>query len=222
MLDGQLKQRYFIYGVIFLCLGYLGFEFFLNSYSMLSVDEFWFAQRTYQYKNNLPYRDFSPYKTVIGYYLLLLPMLIPHSLFGMLIFMKNAITLLNTLVLFSASIWLTRFFSSLAILVTLILLMATDVVLTYSTNIRVDLFAYWFCFFSLLFLLEQRYFLAGMLLGLGFATSQKALWYLLASNFALSISWLIATRHIKTLWPILKFNFTTLFIITLYIEKYIC
>jgi hypothetical protein len=217
MLEKPLRQRYFVHGLIFICLTYLGFECFLNAYSMLSVDEFWFAQRTYQYKNNLPYRDFAPYKTVIGYYLLLLPMLVSHSLIDTLIFMKNAITLLNTIILFSTSIWLARFFSSRAILTCLVLLIATDVVLTYSTNIRVDLFAYWFCFFSLLFLLEKKYLCAGILIGLGFGASQKALWYLVASNCALGMAWITTTRDIKTLWSIAKFNIIALLVIGFYI-----
>lgn len=210
-------NNYFILGLIGICTLYLLFEFFLNSYVSLSVDEFWFAHRIYQYKNGLPYRDFAPYKTVMGYYLLLIPMLLSHGVFSTLIFTKNVIALFNACMLLGSALWLSRFFSRAAILISLCLLVSAELVLSYSTNIRVDLLGYWFCFFSLLLLLEKRYLAAGLLLGLGFITTQKVLWYIFASNFALGIYWIVANRNIKTIWHIIQFNFMIALIIGIYI-----
>jgi hypothetical protein len=213
----SMPTRYFIAGLIGLGLFYLGFELFFNRYAMLSVDEFWFAHRIYQYRDGLPYRDFAPYKTVLGYYLLLIPLLFSDGILTTLIFTKQVIALINTCILLGSSLWLTRFFSRSAILTSLSLLVSAEIVLSYSTNIRVDLLGYWFCFFSLLFLLENRFLIAGLLLGLGFITTQKALWYIFASNCALGTCWLASSRRTKTIWQGLQFNFMIVCVIALYV-----
>ncbi|HEX4045361.1 MAG TPA: hypothetical protein VHZ76_06835 [Gammaproteobacteria bacterium] len=214
----MVKQYYFSIGLLLLCLSYLAFELFFNAYAIISVDEFWFAHRAYQYRTGLPYHDFAPYKTVLGYYLLLIPMLFAKiDILSMLITMKNTIAACNILILASGAIWLKRFFAPTAILVSLTLLLASDIVLFYSTNIRVDLFGYWFGFFSLLCLLQKRYLLAGVLLGLGFCTTQKAIWYLFASNCALAAQWLLITRDRNTFWNTVYFNLSAATVILLYL-----
>jgi len=211
------QQRYFIYSLVALCLLYLGTEVFLNRYNMLAIDEFWFAHLIYHYQDALPYRDFAPYKTVLGYYLLLLPMLTSKGILSTLFFTKQIITLINTFIFFGSSWWLTRYFSRTAIIASLVLLMTSDIVLSYSTNIRVDLLGYWFCFFALLFLLEQRFFLAGLLLGLGFITTQKAVWYIFAADIALAAHWLVFTRNKKMIGCIVYCNIAIAGVIACYI-----
>lgn len=201
-----------------LCLFYLAFEYCFNHYSTLSVDEFWFAHSVYQYKDQLPYRDFAPYKTILGYYLLLPTMLSARGIMQTLIFTKDALALLNTCILFISSFWLTRTFSRAGVLTSLAIMVTADIVLSYSTQLRVDLLSYWFCFFSLLLLLEKRYLLAGLLLGLGFATSQKAIWYFFASNGALFVLWLMHDRRFKNLFPIVIFNITCACTIIMYLS----
>ena len=213
----ELSARQFILTLICLTSAYLGFEWWFNQYAMISVDEFWFAHRIYEYHNNVPYRDFSPYKTVLGYYLLLLPMSLAHGIMPTLIFMKNVLAVTNVVILVTASCWLTRFFSRSGILCSLLLLFSMEIMLSFSTNIRVDLLAYWFCLFSLLCLLDQRYIVAGLLLGLGFATSQKAIWYMFASNTALGVHWLIAARNRHYFLNAVKFNLATIAVIVAYL-----
>lgn len=210
-------HRYFFLPLLLLCLTYLGFELFFNQYAMISVDEFWFAHRAYEYKNGIPYRDFAPYKTVIGYYLLLLPMLFSQGLIKTLVFTKNAIAVCNTLVLFISAAWLRKFFAPKAVLYSVALLLCMEIMLTYSTNIRVDLFAYWFCLFSFLFLLSHRYIIAGLLIGIAFATSQKAIWYIVASNVALGLHWALSARNRVYFFNIVRFNATALIIIAAYL-----
>lgn len=177
-----------------------------NRYAMLSVDEFWFAHFIYRYKDGLPYRDFAPYKTILGYYLLLPPMLSARGIMQTLITVKDTFAFLNMFILFISSLWLTRYFSRTGVLISLFILVSSEIVLSYSTQIRVDLLGYWFCFFSLLFLLEKRFLTAGILLGLGFATTQKAIWYIFAGNCALAIQWLAYDRQIKNLRNLAAFN----------------
>jgi hypothetical protein len=211
------NQRHFLFGLISLCALYLGLEISFNNYALFSADEFWFAHNIYHYKDGLPYRDFPPYKTVLGYYLLLLPMLSGHGLFPTLIFTKNMIATFNTLVLFFSACCLTRFFSRPAVLTSLALIICTENIIFYSTNIRVDLPGYWFCLFSILLLLEKRFLFAGLILGFGFITTQKTLWYIFASNCALGMYWLTCQRDLKSMMNIIRYNLMTGMVISAYI-----
>ena len=213
----DLSPQKFLTLLCLLCLTYLGFELWFNQYAMLSVDEFWFAHRIHEYKNGLPYRDFSPYKTVLGYYMLLLPMTFSHGIMHTLILTKNVIALGNALILLAASVWLSRFFSRSGVLCSLALLLSMEITLSYSTHIRVDLLAYWFCLFSLLLLLDKRFIMAGILLGLGFATSQKAIWYLFASNIACGVQWLTSARKREIFLSTLQMNLATAAVIISYL-----
>jgi hypothetical protein len=211
------KSQRFLLGLMLLCLGYLSFEIFFNRYASLLIDEFWFAHVIYQYKDALPYRDFSPYKAVLGYYLLLKPLLLKQAIFPALISVKDWIAILNTSVFIIAGLTLKHIFSPKAVLISLILVLISNTNLFYSTNIRVDLLAYWFSLFSCLALLKNRYALAGLLLGLGFVTSQKAIWFLVASNGALSLYWLFFERRFTALFKIIRLNLTALLVIACYI-----
>lgn len=198
-MHSSVVNKHFLLTLTLLCLAYLGVELFFNHYAMLSVDEFWFAHRIYQYKDSLPYRDFAPYKTVLGYYLLLPALLVPHSILASLIFVKDIIAVGNTIILFSVTWYLTRYFSKAGALAGLGVLLLSEIFLSYSTNLRVDLPAYWLGLFAILCLLEERYFIAGLLLGLGFCTSQKTVWYIAALNAAMFAAWLYARYPLRDL-----------------------
>lgn len=214
-IKGQYQS--FILVLAGLCLFYLGFEIYYIHHVMLSVDEFWFAHVIYHYKDGLPYRDFSPYKTVLGYYLLLLSMLSTHGIVQTLLLIKNSLAVCNTLILFFSSLWLTRFFSRSGILAGLAILVSSEIVLSYSSQIRVDLIGYWFCFFSILLLLENRYLLAGLLIGLGFATTQKTIWYIFASNCALAAYWLVNKKQSDIIRKTVIYNLVCAMVILSYL-----
>lgn len=207
----------FILLLFSICFAYLCLALVYNHYAMLSVDEFWFAHRIYEYKSALPYRDFAPYKTILGYYLLLPTMLFGENIMQTLMMMKDSLAVLNTLLLFISSCWLTRFFSRTSVLASLTILITTEIMITYSTQVRVDLLGYWFGFFALLLLLEKRNLLAGILMGLGFITTQKTIWYLFACNVGLFAQWIIYQRQIKNIKPIVLFNIAFGIIITAYL-----
>jgi hypothetical protein len=204
-------------GITLLCFIYFIFQLFNNQYTIWSVDEFWFAHRIYEFKNALPYRDFSPYKTVLGYYFLLPSMLLGHTALAPLLYTKHFIALLNTLFFAAAAYGLTRFFPKLSIFIALLLLISTAFVLQYSTNIRVDLLAYWLCLFSVLFLLNNQFLWAGITLGIAFLTSQKVLWYIAASDIALGLYWLFSARHKAIFWGAVLFNLALLITVAIYI-----
>lgn len=198
------------------CLAYFSYEAFATYFSAFYVDDFNFAHLIYRYKNALPYRDFAPYKTVLGYYLLLPPMLSSHSLLAPLYNTKIFIALLNSILFFISGCWLTCFFPRAAVLGGMLLIIFTEFVLSYSTNIRVDIFAYWLCLFAFLLLLENRHALAGILIGTGFLFSQKALWYIVASNCAIGVYWLCFSRNWRYASHILLFNFCCIATIMIY------
>lgn len=211
------QHLYFILLLAGICLSYLGFNIAYNHYAMLSVDEFWFAHRIYQYKDGIPYRDFAPYKTVLGYYLLLPAMMYSKGILQTLFFTKDFIAVLNMTMLFIASLWLTRFFSRIGVLISLLMMLSSEIFITYSTHLRVDLLGYWLCLFALLWLLENRFILAGIFFGLGFAITQKVIWYIAAANGAIIIHWLFNQHQRKNILNLVIFNISIVSIIASYI-----
>jgi hypothetical protein len=211
----SLQKFYWIIGS--LCLVYLAIQLGFISYEKLTVDDLWLSYHTYQFKSLLPYRDFSPYKTALGYYLLLIPLEFFHGVILPLLCTKAFIAFINTLLLSLTSIWLKRFFSEKAIITSLLLLIFAQFFLNYSTEIRVDIFAYWLCLTSILLIFENKFILAGIASGLSFAVSQKALWYVIAANCALGGYWIYHAYSLKLFRQIVHYNFTILLLIILYI-----
>jgi hypothetical protein len=213
----KTQSNSFLLALTLLCAAYLVFQFFYTSYEILCVDDFLFAHRIYDFKHALPYRDFAPYKTVLGYYILWLPMMLSHGIIQPLLNTKHLIVVINTAVIFSASFYLRHYFSKIAILLTLLLLFCAEITLVYSTNIRVDLLGYWFCLISVLLLLENKNALAGLFIGLGFLTTQKVLWYIAASDAALGVYWLSVNFRKETLKNIIVFNAACVLTVASYI-----
>lgn len=212
----KLKNS-FLPALCLLCLTYVAFQFFFTYYATISVDEFWFTHWINRYRYGLPYRDFLPYKTTLGYYLLLPVLLYSKGWLDPLLNIKNALAIVNALLFFISALWLSKFFNKWAVLITTTLIITAEFVLSYSTNVRVDLLAYWFCLFSVLLLYEKRFLLPGILLGLAFLTSQKAIWYIAASNIALTFSWLMFFRNWSECKRIMLFNLSFLLTVLSYI-----
>lgn len=214
MIPSHARTATFILGLI--SLAYFCLSVFLNAHTMISIDEFWYAHRIYQYRSGLPYRDFSPYKTVMGYYILLLPMLLKHGYLSTLLLLKNTLSLINASGFFIGAVWLSRHFTKRAVILALLAVIFSETVLAYATQIRVDILAYWFALFALLSLLDKRVVTAGFLLGIAFTISQKVIWYWFASNVGLGLCWLVLERDFAHFKKIVVYNFVVLAIITLY------
>jgi hypothetical protein len=200
-----------------LCLIYLVIQLGFISYEKLTVDDLWLSYHTYQFKSLLPYRDFAPYKTTLGYYVLLMPMSIFHGVIMPLLCTKAFIAFINATLLSFTAVWMKRFFSGQAIILSALILIFSQFFLNYSAEIRVDILAYWLCLISILLIFEKKLTLAGIVSGLSFAISQKALWYVLATNFALGGFWIYHACSLKMLRQIISYNLATLAIIILYI-----
>src|SRR3990167_9397945 len=115
------------------------------SWSAFSTDDFWLAYHNLQYKNTLPYRDFSPYKSVLGYYVLLIPLIVFHGILTPLVFTKIWIILINTIGIGLAFFWLKKFYQEHVVLLSLILILVSPTFLFFSTEIRVDILSWWIC-----------------------------------------------------------------------------
>ncbi|CDZ79004.1 hypothetical protein BN59_03319 [Legionella massiliensis] len=211
-----LSQRFFLI-LSLICLTYLGIECCYIPYASFSLDDFWLAHHNSKYLQGLPYRDFLPYKTVLGYYVFLPPFILAQGNLTTLIVVKLWVTLINVFFIAFLAIWLKRFFSAPAILTALVLTIFTPVFLFSSVDIRVDLLAFWLCLVSVLFLFEEKYILAGISIGLGFLICQKVAWYIIATNLGLIIQGLIEDRSWKKAKAIFIFNLSAFIMLSGYI-----
>lgn len=200
-----------------ICLSYLIFQLIYIPNAALSVDEFWFAHHIFQYTQQLPYRDFLPYKTVVGYYLLSIPLWFSHALLQPLYLIKDEIAWINTFCIAGASIWLMRFFQPRAVIFSVLLILANNLFLIYSVDLRVDMLTSWLGLFSLLLILSNRFLLSGLVLALSFMISQKALWFWLATNTAFGFYWLFLRREWQVVRRALLFNLAVIIPIALYV-----
>ncbi|MFZ2314592.1 MAG: hypothetical protein WAW86_02895 [Gammaproteobacteria bacterium] len=187
----KLRPGLFFYTLAAICSIYFLFEYYFIKYSALSTDEFVFARHILDYTRALPYRDFAPYKTILGYYLLSIPLFFSHGLFAPLFWIKTEITLINVICLGVASYWSLRFFDKRAILLAVLAIISNQLFLIYGSDLRVDMLTSWFCLFSALCILKDQFKLGGALLGIAFLISQKALWYVFAINGGLGLCWLL-------------------------------
>ncbi len=178
-----------LHGFLLLGFAYGLFQCWYIPYASFSADELWTAFHIYQYTEHLPYRDFLPYKTTLGYYLLTFPFFLSHDILNPLFYVRAEIMGINLILLGLASYWACRIFQPKAVLLTLALLLSSELFLAYSVEIRVDMLTSWLGLLSVMGILSNRPKLAGLALGIGFLVSQKALWFWAAIDFALIIQW---------------------------------
>lgn len=212
-----MKRVTFHSSLILLCLAYLTFEFYLIPHLRLAADESWFASHIYHYTYQLPYRDFPPYKTILGYYLYSVPFFFSHDILTPLFYIKKEIAVLNTLFLGTTAWMLSRIFKPAAVLFTLAMLLSSHFFLIYSVDLRVDMLTAWLGLFAFILALRERISLGGLILAASFLVSQKALWFFLAINAALGMYWLFAARDKQRFLQWVVFNLFTLIPIALYL-----
>jgi hypothetical protein len=204
-------------GIFLLCSCYLLFQILYIPYLWLGIDELWFAHHIYQYTQSLPYRDFIPYKTVLGYYVLSLPFYFSHGVLQPLFLIKDEMAVINVLMIFLVSQWARRWFNPQAVFYTVLIIMVGQFFLIYATELRVDMMTSWLCLIAAMLVLSQWVGLAGIVLGLAFLVSQKALWYVLAMEAALLLTSYICLSNAQTARRFLIFNVSLILTIGLYI-----
>lgn len=183
---------------------------------VLSIDEFVYARHLYEFTYHLPYRDFHPFKPVLGLYVLSIPMFFAKGVLQPLVYIKEEIAAINAVCILLAGVFAARLFDRRAIVLTMLALLVNGFFLYSGTDLRVDMLAGWMCLFALLALLSNRYLLSGVLLGIGFVISQKVIWYVVSMNAALCFS-LVWYRDITDIKKLVKLNAGLITLVLLYI-----
>ena len=183
----------------------------------LVMDEFDGANEAYQLLDLTPYRDYRPYKTVLGYYVQLPPLLLTSDPWTGLMLSKFWLALINAAAIFASTLALASIFSPPAALVGQLLLISVTTFLERSSEIRVDMLTAWFGLASFLLLLNKRWSVAGVLAGASFLVSQKGIYYIVAANAAAGIFWLFESRDRRTFRDLVIMNLAVVSVIAVYI-----
>jgi hypothetical protein len=183
----------------------------------LVMDEFDGANEAYRLLDLTPYQDFRPYKTVLGYYLQLPPLLFTSDAWTGLLLSKGWLAAINTLAIFAATLSLATIFAPGAALVGQVLLISMTTFLERSSEIRVDMLTAWVGLASLLLLLRREWVAAGLVAGLSFLVSQKAAYAIVAGGAAAGAYWLFEARDRRGFRDLVAFNVATLAVIAAYI-----
>lgn len=210
-------QRYtsshFIRVMIVISILYFLIELFQISYQRIECDEFWFAHHIVQYLYNLPYRDFLPYKSPFGYYLLAPPFLLMPHVFYTLWLTKLEIVILDTIFIYCTGVMLRRFYQPVIVCVTLCVLVFNQSFLIYSGVLRPDILSCWFSLFAIMFIFNNRILYAAIFSAVAFLISQKAACYIVACNLAMAVALLSPGYRLSTIRHVFLFN-TIIVIIT--------
>lgn len=183
-------SRRFAVTVVILVLVYCTLQVLYVTRLPVVMDEFSFAYEAYRLRHATPYRDFVPYKTVLGYYVETLGTFAASDVWSRILTIKLEIVAINGAMLIAATIFLSRHLNKRAVLLALVLLLANTAFLERSSELRVDMLTAWAGLWSLLFLLSRRPGWAGVLCAASFLISQKGAFYVVAGNAAIVACWL--------------------------------
>jgi len=173
----------------------------------LVMDEFQGAHAVHRLSHELPYEDYRPYKTVLGYYIQKPFLSLGAGTWGGLMAVKLAMAALNAIALGFAAIRLRKHFKMRAVLAGFGMTVVMTTLLERGADLRVDMLTSIAGLLGLLFLLERRYATAGAFVALSFCISQKGLYYVLASQAALWALWIVwGDRRREGFRAILRFS----------------
>jgi len=154
----------------------------------LAMDEFQFASEIERLRSAVPYRDFPPYKNLLGFYLQSVPLAVGRWLglgpWNDLILLKASMAIAVALTIFWIADRLRAFFDERSILQATALLVVMSTFLERSGVIRVEMLASLLGLGGALFLLRGRAMASGLLVGLAFLVTQKAIYFVLAVGAA--------------------------------------
>jgi hypothetical protein len=190
-----------------LCAGaYLGIQCLYIARLPLVMDEFDGAYDVYRLSRQVPYLDFQPYKTVLGYYVQLAPLLLAPDVWSGLLGTKLLLALINAASMAGAAVLAARMFRPSAVALALASWVFMSNWLERSSELRVDTLTGLAGLFSLLALLRGRPALAGGLAALSFLISQKGAYYCAASVAGLSLAAVFAADRRPVLAMLRRFG----------------
>ena len=195
----RFLDKYFHYAMAAACLAYAVIETIYVTGLPLVMDEFQGAAAVHKLTTGIPYRDFMPYKTVLGYYIQLIPFVFPGTVWDKLMYIKWEMVIINTLAIFFAAQMLAKHFHRAAVFLATLLLISMSTFLERSGALRVDMLTAWFGLFSLLFMLDKKMIVSGILVSLSFLVSQKGAYYAISAGLSLTTHFLFADRNRKNL-----------------------
>ncbi len=153
-------------------------------------DEIEGALSVFRLTREIPYCDFTPYKTVIGYYIQLPTLLVATDAWNGLILMRLQLVAINIIFLFYLSRYLYRQYSAVAMLGALLVLVSNVNFYIHASSIRVDMLTAIAGFYALLLLLSGKYFWSGFLCAASFFISQKGAYYIISQIVACGLMFL--------------------------------
>ena len=154
------------------------------------MDEFATASSALDAVQQVPYRDYCPPKTVLGYYELAPLLLLIDDSWTAVTAVKLELVLLVAVALFITGRILRRFAGERAVLASLALLVVMSTFLERSMELRTDMPCALLGLASLLLLMTRRTLLAGVVCGLTFLTTQKGIYFVAAAEVALASIWI--------------------------------
>ncbi|HUO87280.1 MAG TPA: hypothetical protein VM617_07800 [Thermoanaerobaculia bacterium] len=191
---GSLPGRRFALGLALLLAGYLVLETVYVLRLPLVMDELQGATEVERLRDRLPYRDFPPYKTVLGYYLQLPVLVAAPGWWSGLLLVKLEMALTVAVTLAWAAVRLARRLRPGAVLLALAVLLSTSNFLERSAELRVDMPTALAGLVSLILLFEggrRGAGWAGAWAALAILISQKGAFYPLAGGAALGLDALL-------------------------------
>lgn len=163
----------------------------------LIVDEFAGAAEVHYLSQGVPYRDYTPYKTVLGYAVQGVAAALASDTWSRFIAIKLQMVAINAALLAVAGVWLARLYGRRAALLALLVMVGSSVFFERSSELRVDMLTAWLGMLSLLALLDRKPAWAGVFLAVGFGVSQKAALYAVAADAAFVALLVGSTREAR-------------------------
>lgn len=147
-----------------------------------NMDEFGTANSALMLRHAVPYRDFCPPKTLLSYYFQLPMLLTLSDAWNALTSVRLLTLLMMSAVLTMAALSLRRIVSDTSLLLALLMLVLMSNFAERSFEVRADGLSAAFALLSLVALLRERPFAAGVLAALSFLSTQKGIYFVFAGG----------------------------------------
>ena len=206
----------FVFGVLGITLTYLLVETRYITHFPLGADEFLDMYVLQMFRGGLPYRDFTPPKTVLAFYLDLPVFAAVGDPWRAMLAVKLEHAILAAATMFGGALVLGRRLPTAAVLGALAMLVTMSTFLERSAELHVDQIAAVFGFLSLLALIERRPMLAGLFAAGAFLSTQKGVYFVLAGQAGLLAELgRVRTARMRATW--LRFTFSSAAILAAYL-----
>lgn len=188
----QLERGRFLLWLLVLWLGYATLQTLYITRMPMVMDEFEGAHSVHRFATGLPYRDFDPYKTVLGYYLQLPALELPRDLWRGMLAVKFEMAAAVIAVFLGVGAVLHRTFASAPVLLSTAMLIAMSDFAERSADLRVDMLTALAGLIAFAALLHRRSAVAGAMVAVSILISQKGAFYLAASGAVLIVDLIVA------------------------------